>query len=110
MQSHTFDTKFDAEVGVEVLDEPYSDTGCVKRQGWTGSFELNRKLKDWLKPRVSCHFFGHSRNWCMGSLTFDILFFSFELGPIDLFFAYRFRIYPPNLGVRNAKARPQKNL
>lgn len=70
---------------------PYSDTKPIT-QGWTGRFEW---MEHWLKPSLQIQLCRGSKNWCMGSLNFDVVFFSLELGPVDLFFAYRVNVTPP---------------
>ena len=83
----------DNQIHELVTEQPYSDSGCITK-GWTGRFDWISDWKEWTLD-FDLHFLGHSKNWCMGSLNIDPFFFSLEIGPIDLFVAYRMVVKPP---------------
>ncbi len=84
-----------AVYGSQNDEKPYTDTNPIAK-GWTGGFWW-QAFADWCKPEISLQFLRGSKNWSMGTLNFDVIFFSLELGPVDLFFAYRLNIAPPKL-------------
>jgi hypothetical protein len=71
---------------------PYSDTKPIKK-GWVGGFWKESKWA-W---EIDLDFLSHSKNWSMNSLIIDLIFFELQLGPFEMFFAYRLRIKPPTL-------------
>jgi hypothetical protein len=68
----------------------YSDSHLIKK-----SWIFNRWPVEKWNFEFSLRIMGHSKNWSMGSLNIDVFSLGIELGPLDIFFAYRLEVFPP---------------
>ena len=86
---------FNAIHNFKPMEEPYSDTGCVKK-GWDF-----RYFKDDGGPffEFKPSFLVHSKNWSMGTLNIDIFAIEFSFWRWEWFLAYRIVVKPPKAAV-----------